>query len=215
MRRGPVGLTGASTYWCDARRLQRPQQSERGISDDARAGRGHQGDRSAARAVISLTLAFSSDPVMRWGWPRAERYLTSGAADRRRVRWDSRRSRHRAHPGRTVWPSRCGCPLASDPTRRPSSGYQHERYGADRRRQAPLPDGSPCRGDGRNSAIDRRCVVDAVHQAALRRDHARDGRGACRLDGADGDPAFRVKGGATTTSCPSVRDDDRPASREP
>jgi len=26
------------------------------------------------RAVISLTLAFSPDPVMRWGWPRTERY---------------------------------------------------------------------------------------------------------------------------------------------
>jgi len=28
------------------------------------------------RAVASLTLAFSSDPVMRWGWPDAKRYLT-------------------------------------------------------------------------------------------------------------------------------------------
>ena len=28
------------------------------------------------RAVASLTLAFSSDPVMRWGWPDPERYLT-------------------------------------------------------------------------------------------------------------------------------------------
>jgi len=28
------------------------------------------------RAVASLTLAFSSDPVMRWGWPDSERYLT-------------------------------------------------------------------------------------------------------------------------------------------
>ena len=27
-------------------------------------------------AVVSLTLAFSSDPVMRWGWPDPERYLT-------------------------------------------------------------------------------------------------------------------------------------------
>jgi hypothetical protein len=27
------------------------------------------------RAVAALTLAFSSDPVMRWGWPDAERYL--------------------------------------------------------------------------------------------------------------------------------------------
>jgi GNAT superfamily N-acetyltransferase len=28
------------------------------------------------RGVASLTLAFSSDPVMRWGWPDPERYLT-------------------------------------------------------------------------------------------------------------------------------------------
>jgi len=28
------------------------------------------------RGVASLTLAFSSDPVMRWGWPDQERYLT-------------------------------------------------------------------------------------------------------------------------------------------
>jgi GNAT superfamily N-acetyltransferase len=28
------------------------------------------------RAVASLTLAFSSDPVMRWGWPDPKRYLT-------------------------------------------------------------------------------------------------------------------------------------------
>ena len=28
------------------------------------------------RGVASLTLAFSSDPVMRWGWPDRERYLT-------------------------------------------------------------------------------------------------------------------------------------------
>jgi len=28
------------------------------------------------RAVASLTLAFSSDTVMRWGWPDSERYLT-------------------------------------------------------------------------------------------------------------------------------------------
>ncbi len=28
------------------------------------------------RAVASLTLAFSSDPVMRWGWPDPERYLS-------------------------------------------------------------------------------------------------------------------------------------------
>ena len=28
------------------------------------------------RAVASLTLAFSSDPVMRWGWPDPNRYLT-------------------------------------------------------------------------------------------------------------------------------------------
>ena len=28
------------------------------------------------RAVASLTLAFSSDPVMRWGWPDPMRYLT-------------------------------------------------------------------------------------------------------------------------------------------
>lgn len=27
------------------------------------------------RAVASLTLAFSCDPVMRWGWPDPERYL--------------------------------------------------------------------------------------------------------------------------------------------
>jgi GNAT superfamily N-acetyltransferase len=29
------------------------------------------------RAVATLTLAFSSDPVMRWGWPDPERYLSS------------------------------------------------------------------------------------------------------------------------------------------
>ena len=28
------------------------------------------------RAIASLTLAFSSDPVMRWAWPDPERYLT-------------------------------------------------------------------------------------------------------------------------------------------
>jgi GNAT superfamily N-acetyltransferase len=28
------------------------------------------------RAIASLTLAFASDPVMRWGWPDPERYLT-------------------------------------------------------------------------------------------------------------------------------------------
>jgi GNAT superfamily N-acetyltransferase len=28
------------------------------------------------RAVATLTLAFSSDPVMRWGWPDPKRYLT-------------------------------------------------------------------------------------------------------------------------------------------
>lgn len=28
------------------------------------------------RAIASLTLAFSCDPVMRWGWPDPERYLT-------------------------------------------------------------------------------------------------------------------------------------------
>jgi GNAT superfamily N-acetyltransferase len=28
------------------------------------------------RGVAALTLAFSSDPVMRWGWPDPERYLT-------------------------------------------------------------------------------------------------------------------------------------------
>jgi GNAT superfamily N-acetyltransferase len=28
------------------------------------------------RGVASLTLAFSSDPVMRWAWPNPERYLT-------------------------------------------------------------------------------------------------------------------------------------------
>jgi GNAT superfamily N-acetyltransferase len=28
------------------------------------------------RGVASLALAFSSDPVMRWGWPDQERYLT-------------------------------------------------------------------------------------------------------------------------------------------
>jgi GNAT superfamily N-acetyltransferase len=27
-------------------------------------------------AVASLTLAFSADPVMRWGWPEPERYLS-------------------------------------------------------------------------------------------------------------------------------------------
>ena len=27
-------------------------------------------------AVASLTLAFSSGPVMRWGWPASERYLS-------------------------------------------------------------------------------------------------------------------------------------------
>ncbi len=27
------------------------------------------------RGIASLTLAFSSDPVMRWGWPDQERYL--------------------------------------------------------------------------------------------------------------------------------------------
>jgi GNAT superfamily N-acetyltransferase len=29
------------------------------------------------RGVASLTLAFSSDPVMRWAWPDPERYLTA------------------------------------------------------------------------------------------------------------------------------------------
>jgi len=35
------------------------------------------------RAVASLTLAFSTDPVMRWGWPDQQRYLTywPGIAD--------------------------------------------------------------------------------------------------------------------------------------
>jgi GNAT superfamily N-acetyltransferase len=28
------------------------------------------------RAIASLTLAFSCDPVMRWGWPDPEQYLT-------------------------------------------------------------------------------------------------------------------------------------------
>ena len=70
------------------------------------------------RAVTSLTLAFSSDPVMRWGWPDSERYLTywpqiadafgGGAFERgRRTAW------------RTVWLSRCGSRLASDPMGRP------------------------------------------------------------------------------------------------
>jgi GNAT superfamily N-acetyltransferase len=33
----------------------------------------HAADRQ--RGLASLTLAFSSDPVMRWGWPDSERYL--------------------------------------------------------------------------------------------------------------------------------------------
>jgi hypothetical protein len=36
-------------------------------------------------------------------------------------------------------------------------GLSTEGYRADRPRQAPLPDGSPCQGDGRNS----RSIVDA------------------------------------------------------
>ena len=28
------------------------------------------------RAIASLTLALSCDPVMRWGWPDSEQYLT-------------------------------------------------------------------------------------------------------------------------------------------
>src|SRR5277367_1289765 len=32
------------------------------------------GDRQ--RAIASLTLAFASDPVMRWAWPDAQRYAT-------------------------------------------------------------------------------------------------------------------------------------------
>jgi hypothetical protein len=49
------------------------------------------------RAIASLTLAFSCDPVMRWGWPDPEQYLTIG---RRSLthRWQSVRSQQRARP---------------------------------------------------------------------------------------------------------------------
>lgn len=192
---------------------QRPQQSERGISDDARAGRGHQGDRSAARGQLAhaRVLARPGDAL--------------GIAVRRAVpdvRGRRSPTRSVAQPAITAPRTpRDDCvavllwlPPGVGPDAETVIWLSAERYRTDRRRQAPLPDGSPCRGDGRNSPIDRRCVVDVAHRAALRRDHARDGRGARRLDGADGDPAFRVKGGATTTSCPGVGDDDSPASPE-
>ena len=34
------------------------------------------GTTDRQRAVASLTLAFSSDPVVRWAWPEQQRYLT-------------------------------------------------------------------------------------------------------------------------------------------
>ena len=71
------------------------------------------------RAVASLTLAFSTDPVVRWAWPDQEQYLSywprfvdafgGGAFDQ-----------GTAHGSKTSRPSRCGFPRVSNQTQRPS-----------------------------------------------------------------------------------------------
>ena len=59
------------------------------------------------RAIATLTLAFVADPIMRWAWSDADRYVAFWPGLRMRSRVE--RSMKARHTDSTAWGSLFGC----------------------------------------------------------------------------------------------------------